>query len=100
MNWYKINDTGQEVEHFNRLFEKVRIVSLSPTMATPGVNNNNLLEAVKMRHEKITRKHCDGNIIFADAPGMTTEAVHMVLTDQLFIPFFLYISHHNEPGSR
>ncbi|MDZ3182362.1 hypothetical protein M2C84_07715, partial [Klebsiella pneumoniae] len=29
--------------------------------------NNNHLESVELRYEKITWKHCDGNIIFTDA---------------------------------
>lgn len=67
LKWYKINDAGQEVEYFNMLLEGVRIVSVSPTMAAPADTNNNHLETVEMRYEKITWKHCDGNIIFADA---------------------------------
>ncbi|HEY2454159.1 MAG TPA: Hcp family type VI secretion system effector [Scandinavium sp.] len=65
--FYKINDAGQEVEYFNITLDGVRIVSVSPSMATPGDNNNNHLEAVEFRYEKITWKHIDGNIIFADA---------------------------------
>ncbi|MES4755217.1 type VI secretion system tube protein Hcp, partial [Klebsiella pneumoniae] len=45
----------------------VRIVSISPTMASPEDKNNNHLESVELRYEKITWKHCDGNIIFTDA---------------------------------
>lgn len=67
LKWYKINDAGQEVEYFNMLLEGVRIVSVSPTMAALADTNNNHLETVEMRYEKITWKHCDGNIIFADA---------------------------------
>ena len=65
--WYRINDAGQEVEYFNMLLEGVRIVSISPTMASPEDKNNNHLESVELRYEKITWKHCDGNIIFTDA---------------------------------
>lgn len=67
LKWYKINDAGQEVEYFNTLLEGVRVVSVSPTMAVPGDSNNNHLETIEMRYEKITWKHCDGNIIFTDA---------------------------------
>ncbi|WP_259463127.1 type VI secretion system tube protein Hcp, partial [Klebsiella pneumoniae] len=63
----KISDAGQEVEYFNMLLEGVRIVSISPTMASPEDKNNNHLESVELRYEKITWKHCDGNIIFTDA---------------------------------
>jgi type VI secretion system secreted protein Hcp len=65
--FYKINDAGQEVEYFNITLDGVRIVSVSPSMAAPGDTNNNHLEAVELRYEKITWKHVDGNIIFADA---------------------------------
>ena len=67
IKWYKISDAGQEVEYFNMLLEGVRIVSISPTMASPEDKNNNHLESVELRYEKITWKHCDGNIIFTDA---------------------------------
>ena len=65
--WYRINDAGQEVEYFNMLLEGVRIVSVSPTMAGPEDKNNNHLETIELRYEKITWKHCDGNIIYTDA---------------------------------
>ncbi|KAB8305547.1 type VI secretion system tube protein Hcp [Rouxiella chamberiensis] len=63
IRWYKINDAGQEVEYFNMMLEKVRIVSISPTM---GASDNHM-ESVELRYEKITWKHKDGNIIFSDA---------------------------------
>ncbi|HHD2856167.1 TPA: type VI secretion system tube protein Hcp, partial [Enterobacter kobei] len=41
--------------------------SISPAMA-PGDNpNENHMETVELRYEKITWKHNDGNIIFSDA---------------------------------
>ena len=49
------------------LLEGVRIVSVSPTMAGPEDKNNNHLETIELRYEKITWKHCDGNIIYTDA---------------------------------
>ena len=67
LKFYKINDAGLEAEYFNILLEGVRIVSVSPAMAAPGDNNNNHLETVELRYEKITWKHNDGNIIFSDA---------------------------------
>lgn len=67
LKFYKIDDAGQEAEYFNILLEGVRVVSVSPSMAAPGDNNNNHLETVEMRYEKITWKHNDGNIIFSDA---------------------------------
>ncbi|MFP2238859.1 Hcp family type VI secretion system effector [Pseudescherichia vulneris] len=67
LKFYKINDAGQEVEYFNILLENVRIVSVSPAMASPEDTNNNHLETIELRYEKITWKHNDGNIIFSDA---------------------------------
>ena len=67
LKFYKINDAGLEAEYFNILLEGVRIVSVSPAMAAPGDNNNNHLETVELRYEKITWKHNDGNIIFSDS---------------------------------
>ena len=67
LKFYKINDAGLEAEYFNILLEGVRIVSVSPAMASPGDTNNNHLETVELRYEKITWKHNDGNIIFSDA---------------------------------
>ncbi|WP_059038698.1 Hcp family type VI secretion system effector [Klebsiella pneumoniae] len=60
---YKAVATGQNLKSA----EGVRIVSISPTMASPEDKNNNHLESVELRYEKITWKHCDGNIIFTDA---------------------------------
>jgi type VI secretion system secreted protein Hcp len=67
IKWYKINDAGQEVEYFNMLLEGVRIVSVSPSMASPDNPNENHMETIELRYEKITWKHCDGNIIYADS---------------------------------
>ncbi|MCA1922396.1 Hcp family type VI secretion system effector [Buttiauxella noackiae] len=67
IKWYHINDAGQEVEYFNMMLEGVRVVSISPTMASPEDSNSNHLETVELRYEKITWKHNDGNIIYSDS---------------------------------
>ncbi|MND15251.1 Major exported protein [compost metagenome] len=67
IKWYKINDAGQEVEYFNMFLEEVRIVSISPSMASPDNPNENHMETLEFRYEKITWKHCDGNIMHTDA---------------------------------
>lgn len=67
IKWYRINDAGMEAEYFNMLLEGVRIVSISPAMATGNNLNENHMETVEMRYEKITWKHNDGNIIFTDS---------------------------------
>ena len=67
IKWYRINHAGQEEEYFNMLLEGVRIVSISPAMATGDNPNENHMETVELRYEKITWKHNDGNIIFSDS---------------------------------
>lgn len=67
IKWYKINDAGQEVEYFNMFLEEVRIVSISPSMASPDNPNENHMETLELRYEKTTWKHCDGNIMHTDA---------------------------------
>lgn len=67
IKWYRINDAGMEAEYLNMLLEGVRIVSISPAMATGNNLNENHMETVEMRYEKITWKHNDGNIIFTDS---------------------------------
>ncbi|MGP6135555.1 Hcp family T6SS protein CtsH1 [Enterobacter cancerogenus] len=67
--WYKINDAGQEIEYFNIFLEGVKIVGVSPMMhdtKDPTKEKHNHLECVELRYEKITWKHCDGNIMFTD----------------------------------
>lgn len=68
--WYNINYAGQEEEYFNILLENVRIVGISPIMhdtKDPEKEKHNHLECVEFAYEKITWKHCDGNIIFSDS---------------------------------
>ena len=66
--WYQINHAGQEEEYFNILLQGVKIVSVCPVMYNiKTCEKCNHLERVEMRYDKITWKHCDGNIIFSDA---------------------------------
>lgn len=67
IKWYRINDAGLEAEYFNMMLEGVRIVSISPVMATGDNPNENHMETVELRYEKITWKHNDGNIIYKDS---------------------------------
>ena len=57
IKWYRINYSGQEEEYFNMLLEGVRIVSISPAMATGDNPNEIPMETVELRYEKITWKH-------------------------------------------
>ena len=68
--WYRINDAGQEVEYFNMYLEGVKVVSVCPVMhdvKDPTTEKHNHLESISLRYERITWKHCDGNIIFTDS---------------------------------
>ena len=68
--WYKINDADQEVEYFNMLLEGVKMVSVCPLMhncKNESTEKHNHLEGIALRYDKITWKHCDGNIIFSDS---------------------------------
>ncbi len=67
IKWYRINDAGLEEEYFNMMLEGVRIVSIFPAMATGDNPNENHMETVELRYEKITWKHSDGNIIYQDS---------------------------------
>ncbi|CAX58083.1 Virulence factor for secretion apparatus [Erwinia billingiae Eb661] len=70
LKWYKINDAGQEAEYFNMLLENVKVVSVSPIMhdcKDPAAQHQNHIENIELRYEKITWKHCDGNLIFSDS---------------------------------
>ena len=62
---YQINEAGFEQEYFNIFLENVKITSITPDLY-PGANTRTHLETVLIRYEKITWKHCDGNIIYTD----------------------------------
>lgn len=52
------------------LLENVKVVSVCPVMhdcKNAAAEKHNHMEAVSLRYEKITWKHCDGNIIFSDS---------------------------------
>ncbi|WP_330983601.1 MULTISPECIES: Hcp family type VI secretion system effector [Enterobacterales] len=75
--WYKINDAGQEVEYFNMHLENVKVVGITPVMhnvKNADMEKHNHNEAVELRYEKITWKHCDGNIQFTDGWNMRVTA--------------------------
>lgn len=63
---YEINEAGLEQEYFNIILEGVKITSITPDMY-PGAGTGKHLETVLVRYEKITWKHCAGNIIYSDA---------------------------------
>ncbi|MFG0643884.1 Hcp family type VI secretion system effector [Leclercia adecarboxylata] len=63
---YQINQAGLEQEYFNIFLENVKITSITPDLY-PGANTGTHLETVLIRYEKITCKHCEGNIIYSDS---------------------------------
>lgn len=63
---YLINEAGVEQEYFNIILESVKITSITPDLYL-GANTGTHLETVLMRYEKITWKHCDGNVIYSDS---------------------------------
>jgi len=63
---YQINQAGLEQEYFNIFLENVKITSITPDLY-PGANTRTHLETVLIRYEKITWKHCEGNIIYSDS---------------------------------
>ena len=62
---YIINEAGIESEYFNIFLDNVKITSITPDLY-PGAATGTHLETVLLRYEKITQKHCDGNIIYTD----------------------------------
>jgi len=63
---YQINEAGLEQEYFNILLENVKITSIAPDLY-PDANTGTHLETILIRYEKITWKHCDGNVIYSDS---------------------------------
>lgn len=63
---YQINEAGIQQEYFNIILEGVKITSITPDLY-PGAVTGTHLETVLLRYEKITWKHCEGNIIYTDA---------------------------------
>lgn len=72
IKWYSINHMGQEQEYFNMFLENVKVISICPVMhgcKSPAMEKHNHLEIVGRLIEKITWKHCGGNIISSDSWG-------------------------------
>jgi type VI secretion system secreted protein Hcp len=70
IKWYEIDPTGKEVEYFNHLLEKVKIVSVKPFMPNtkdPAFDRLVHMEEVSFRYEKITWTFVDGTIQYADS---------------------------------
>jgi type VI secretion system secreted protein Hcp len=70
LKWFKIDASGKEVEYFNHMLEKVKVISVKPLMHNikePSKEKYNHLEEVELRYEKIVWTYKDGNIIHSDS---------------------------------
>lgn len=70
LNFYRINDNGQEEEYFRVTMENVRVNEIEPLMMdikNPQYQKHNHLEAFYLAYEKITWHYLDGNIIHSDS---------------------------------
>lgn len=70
IRWYKIDESGQEVEYYQHHLEGVKINSFSPMMA--NVKRTDLeklphIEDVVIRYEKVTHTYLDGNVSYSDS---------------------------------
>lgn len=62
---YSITEAGVEREYFNIILDNVKLTSITPDLYS-GAATGTHLETVMLRYERITWKHCDGNILFTD----------------------------------
>ena len=70
LSWYKIDETGTEVEYFRHTLEGVKVTSVKPSMANVKDLDKERyphLEDVSIRYQKITWTFLDGNIEFSDS---------------------------------
>ncbi|WP_261640139.1 type VI secretion system tube protein TssD [Erwinia mallotivora] len=70
LKFYRINDSGQEIEYFRTTLENVRINEMEPMMLdikNPVFNKHNHLEALYLSYKRITWHYIDGNIIHSDS---------------------------------
>jgi len=66
LKMYRVLDSGVETEYFNIILENIKVVSITPNLY-PGNQTGTHTESIEIQYEKITWKHCDGNIVFTDA---------------------------------
>jgi len=70
LRWYKIDESGQEVEYYQHELEGVKINSFSPQMANtkePSMEKIPHIESISLRYEKITHTYLDGNVSHSDS---------------------------------
>jgi type VI secretion system secreted protein Hcp len=70
IKWFRIDDTGSEVEYFNHLLEGVKICSVKPVMYNvkdPTKERFVHLEEVSLRYQKVTWTYLDGSLQATDS---------------------------------
>ena len=70
IKWYRVDDSGREVEYFNMMLGNVKVVSVMPKVSNikeDAALAYNHVEQVKLRYEEITWSYLDGNLQYRDA---------------------------------
>ncbi len=65
LSWYKVDDTGKEVEYFRHTLEGVKVVSVNAKVEDVKDKQNEYIghrEEVAFRYQKIKWTYLDGNI--------------------------------------
>lgn len=62
---YHILESDLEVECFNIILENVKITAVLPYLSPTAISGIHL-ETLKLRHETITWKYVEGNIIYRE----------------------------------
>jgi type VI secretion system secreted protein Hcp len=70
IKWYRVDDSGREVEYFNMMMRNVKVVSVMPRVANikeDAALAYNHIEQVQLRYEAIVWRYLDGNLQHHDA---------------------------------
>jgi type VI secretion system secreted protein Hcp len=70
IKWYRIDDSGREIEYFNMMMRNVKVVAITPRVANikePSTASQNHIEQIQLRYEEITWCYLDGNLQFRDS---------------------------------
>ncbi|WP_213876601.1 type VI secretion system tube protein TssD [Pseudomonas sp. dw_358] len=70
LDYYRINDNGQETKYFTQTLTNVKVVKVALKMhdaKDPAKSKHTHLDEVELRYEKISWKYVDGNIEHSDA---------------------------------
>lgn len=70
IKWYRVDDSGREIEYFNMMMRNVKIVAVTPRVSNikdSSSQTHNHLEQIELRYEEITWTYLDGNLQYRDA---------------------------------